>query len=303
MARTEIPIVVIDALDGHAIEDAEVTVLDRPSEVVSTVYAAETGSATLTQPLLTDSQGRTTAWVNRGRYILSVEPPGGGTPIIIEYYDSATAEDGSVDAAWLGTNAVTTIKIADGAVTTAKIATGAVTESRLAAGAVTSPKIADGAVTNDKIATGAVDANKLATDSVSTIKIQNASVTEEKLAFSLDLVPDLTYAHTILGSNVNVNNNNWVTLLNVSLTLGNYLFIANGAVTGTAPGGTTFRLIWANQPFIPKSTVQKVEEGGGGTPTTTIAGVATGISSVQLQVRGDSDAKGTDTWLTAIRIG
>lgn len=72
-----------------------------------------------------------------------------------------TPADGSVTAAKIATNAVTTAKIIDGAVTTAKIA----------AGAIDTTEIADGAVTQAKIATGAVDTAELVDGSVTQAKI------------------------------------------------------------------------------------------------------------------------------------
>lgn len=83
----------------------------------------------------------------------------------------ALATLGTVGAAQIDSNAVTTAKIADANVTSAKIADGNVTSAKIADGNVTSAKIADANVTTSKIA----DAN------VTTAKIADANVTLAKL--------------------------------------------------------------------------------------------------------------------------
>jgi hypothetical protein len=72
--------------------------------------------------------------------------------------------------------------IADGTVTAAKLASDAVTTAKIAALAVTAAKLASDAVTTAKILDANVTAAKLASDAVTTVKILDANVTQAKLA-------------------------------------------------------------------------------------------------------------------------
>ena len=66
---------------------------------------------------------------------------------------STSVPDGSISAAKLAPNAVTTTRIADGVVTTAKLADNAVMASKLSANAVTAGKINDGAINSTSLFT------------------------------------------------------------------------------------------------------------------------------------------------------
>lgn len=188
MARTEIPLVVFDPTTGDLLENAEVTVIDRIDDVtLATVYTAETGVGTETQPLTSDAQGRVAGWLDRGQYRFDVEPPGGGAVFVTESFDSATAEDGSIDDTWLASDSVTEAKILDGAVTTDKIDDDAVTTAKILNANVTEGKIATGAVTNTKIGTGAVDANKLASNAVTSAKILDGEITNADISTTAEI--------------------------------------------------------------------------------------------------------------------
>lgn len=95
---------------------------------------------------------------------------------------SASIADGSVTAAKLASNAVTTAKILDGSVTTAKIVSGAVDAASLATDAVTSTKIRDGNVTEAKLASNAVTQAKMADSSVGAAELVANAVTTAKMA-------------------------------------------------------------------------------------------------------------------------
>lgn len=99
MARTEIPIVVIDPATGNAVTSANVTVVNRATSANATIYAGETGSTTVANPRVTDSNGRLTGWVERGGYRLDIT--GSGLTAYSKSWDSAPATDASVDTAWL----------------------------------------------------------------------------------------------------------------------------------------------------------------------------------------------------------
>ena len=189
MARTEIPLVILDPTDASYVNSAEVTIQTRPSGGSATVWDAETGGSPITQPLSSDAQGRVTGWLDRGRYQAVIEYPDTSTTTV--YFDSTPGEDGAITAAWLGTGAVTTTKIGDDAVTQDKIADNAVGDVQLSANSVSSGKIQDGAVTGNKIPTDAVDATKLKDDavtdsnrSVTADHIRNSAVTTDKIATS-----------------------------------------------------------------------------------------------------------------------
>ncbi len=99
--------------------------------------------------------------------------------------------DGTVSSGELGSNAVTSDKIAALAVVAGKIAGGAVDDTKLADSAVTlakiangavgSTKLADSAVTTAKIAGSAIDSTKLADNAVTMAKITDGAVTGTKI--------------------------------------------------------------------------------------------------------------------------
>lgn len=70
MARVEVTDTVIDTR-GNAMHGVSVQVNTRAG-AAATVYAAETGSTTLTNPLTTDSAGRIEGWLDEGSYNLVV---------------------------------------------------------------------------------------------------------------------------------------------------------------------------------------------------------------------------------------
>lgn len=98
MARTEIPIVVIDPATGNAVSGASVTVVNRATSSNATIYAGETGGTTAANPRTTDANGRLTGWVERGPYRLDIT--GSSLTSYSKNWDSAPAADGSVDSAW-----------------------------------------------------------------------------------------------------------------------------------------------------------------------------------------------------------
>ncbi len=165
---------------------AEVTVTDRGTATESTLYTTETGGTVATQPLITDDQGRITAWAPRGRY--QIEYTVDALPITIEYYDSVPGDDGAVDEDFLAANSVTETKIATNAVTSSELADDAVDSGAIQDNAVTNLKINDGAVTVNKIGPDAVDASKLRDDpsvdgnrAVTTNHIRDNAVTAAKI--------------------------------------------------------------------------------------------------------------------------
>ncbi len=120
MARTEIPLIVLDPATGNAVVGASVAVKDRVTGSPSTVYAAETGATTVTNPRTTDAYGRVAGWIERGSYQFDIS--GTGLVSYTEYYESSPGGDGTIDTNWITSGAVTTAKLADEAVTADKTA-------------------------------------------------------------------------------------------------------------------------------------------------------------------------------------
>jgi hypothetical protein len=131
---------------------------------------------------------------------------GAALAIANESVDSDAYVDGSIDAAHIASNAVTTVKINADAVTAAKIAddaldsehytdgsidaahlaSNAVTTVKINADAVTAAKIADDALDSEHYTDGSIDAAHLASSSVTTAKINDDAVTLAKLAGGTD---------------------------------------------------------------------------------------------------------------------
>lgn len=105
MARVEIPTVVLDPATGSAIAGASVELRNRTTGNLSTVYLAETGSTTVTNPRVTDAYGRVNGWVERGPYQLEVS--GSGLTTYIEYLDAVPASQGTSVSATAPTQAAT----------------------------------------------------------------------------------------------------------------------------------------------------------------------------------------------------
>ena len=105
MARVEIPTVVLDPATGSAIAGASVEVRNRTTGNLSTVYLAETGSTTVTNPRVTDAYGRVNGWVERGPYQLEIS--GSGLTTYIEYLDAVPASQGTNVSATQPTQAAT----------------------------------------------------------------------------------------------------------------------------------------------------------------------------------------------------
>lgn len=103
MARVAVPITVL-TLTGDAKPSASVTVKIRATNTNAVLYAAETGAATVSNPLTTDANGRVTAWVERGAYRADVT--GSGITGYSENFDGAPAGDGTVDGTWLAATAL-----------------------------------------------------------------------------------------------------------------------------------------------------------------------------------------------------
>lgn len=156
--RTEIPIVVVNSL-GVPVNGAQVQINGRVGGA-ATVYAFETGAATLLNPLATDAFGRVAGWVERGAYDAVIS--GTGLQAYTEQFESVPARDGAIDTAWLADSAVTAAKLAPGAatpaansITAAMLQDNVISLAKMADLSVGTSELIDAAVTQAKLAAGA----------------------------------------------------------------------------------------------------------------------------------------------------
>jgi hypothetical protein len=75
MARAEIPFVVSNSA-GASVAGATVTVSRRDGSTNFSVYASESGTTTLPNPITTGASGRIDAWLEEGSYNLEINGPG-----------------------------------------------------------------------------------------------------------------------------------------------------------------------------------------------------------------------------------
>jgi hypothetical protein len=140
--RTPLGVVVLSPA-GYPQEGAQVTV-NRRSGGAATVYESDSDMDVLTQPLVTDENGRAPGWLNRGSYVAHIIHPSFAP--YNESLDASPAQDATVSADWMGAGAV----VAD------KIGVAAADGSRLASQAVDGPNLVDEAVTSAKIPLGVI---------------------------------------------------------------------------------------------------------------------------------------------------
>jgi hypothetical protein len=139
MARGEIPLAVtrtVATVSGAsapiAIAGASVNINTRAAAPTpATIYADETGSTTLANPLITTADGRIDGWLDEGSYNLTISGSGITTytqPLDIVSGKSILAIPGDR----LVANSVVTVALAAGAVTGPKIADGTINPLKLA---------------------------------------------------------------------------------------------------------------------------------------------------------------------------
>lgn len=84
---------------GNVVTGASVTIYNRASGLMPTIYSGETGTGTQSNPMTVDAFGRVTGWVDRGEYLAKVQGTG-----IVTYtipLDAAPAGDRDIDTAWV----------------------------------------------------------------------------------------------------------------------------------------------------------------------------------------------------------
>jgi len=135
--------------------------------------------------------------------------------------DTAAIADGAVTAAKLS-GTLAAASIADDAVTTAKIVDDAVTSAKLAANAVDAAALADNAVDSGAIASSAVIEAKIASNAVTVTKIADGTITPAKLNTS-----NLDRSLNVASGNLGINNT--IT----AATRSGITYNAQGLITGT----------------------------------------------------------------------
>lgn len=101
MARSPVYVEVKDSA-GNAVAGATVRVKKRSDGTNATVFQAETGPTTITNPMTADSLGRALGWCDRGAY--NVDISGTGITLYTVPVDPAPAADRAVDDVWLPAN-------------------------------------------------------------------------------------------------------------------------------------------------------------------------------------------------------
>jgi hypothetical protein len=98
MARAPFTIEVKDVA-GNAVFGASVNITQRVGGAAATLYSGETGPTTVSNPLVTDTQGRVSSWVERGAYTATVS--GSGITTYAVPFDAAPGANRTIDATWL----------------------------------------------------------------------------------------------------------------------------------------------------------------------------------------------------------
>lgn len=133
MARVELLATVDKIVTSNLqpVSGASVQVNVRATGTPAIVYAGETGGTTVSNPLITDANGRVNGWIDEGSYVLGVSGSG-----ITSYNQPYEAVRGSIQLAFPGdrivTNTLPGASIVDASVVAAKIANAAVLGKHLA---------------------------------------------------------------------------------------------------------------------------------------------------------------------------
>lgn len=148
MARGQVNYLVLKS-DGAATPSASAQINIRGGGS-ATVYAAETGGGTVSNPVISDSEGRLAAWLDEGSYDITITTA--GVPVVSRGVEIIKGGASFAEA--------------DGSITTSKIVDSAVVGAKLASNAVQTAIITDTQVTADKLA----DAAKLGLTDSSTVR-------------------------------------------------------------------------------------------------------------------------------------
>ena len=201
--------------------------------------------------------------------------------------DTAAIADGAVTAAKLS-GTLAAASIADDAVTTAKILDDAVTSAKLAANAVDAAALADNAVDSGAIASSAVVEAKIAANAVTVTKIADGTITPAKLNTS-----NLDRSLNVASGNLGINN------VITAATRSGISYNAQGLITGTVA------LAAGDLPVATTSAVGGVSiaSAGGlavtGAGALSIAATTTGATATKVTFNNFGQITGTATLAAA----
>jgi hypothetical protein len=137
MARVELLVTVDKIVTSNLqpVSGGSVQVNVRATGTPATVYAAETGGTTVSNPLVTDANGRVNGWVDEGSYVLGISGSG-----ITSYNQPYEAVRGSVQTAFPGDRLVVNSMPGD------RILADSIPNTKLAAAAVLGKHLAPSAL-------------------------------------------------------------------------------------------------------------------------------------------------------------
>lgn len=238
MARVEIPLVV-QSTDVNG----KVVFVSGASALVSirgggtaTVYQAETGGTTLSNPLTTDANGRVEGWVDRGAYDVYVT--GGGLQAYTHRFEAAPGSPGSIDSAWFSDGTITSAKISDNAVIASKIPDSSIAAGKLVDSTITTAKIGASQITTALLNDLAVTTGKLNGSAVTTEKIADGAITGPKMSGPFDVnVITVTYGagQTLKYAQIHATTNGDNTIISAVsgkvFRVISYVLVASAAIT------------------------------------------------------------------------
>lgn len=132
MARVELLVTVDKIVTSNLqpVSGASVLVKLRSTGNPVTVYAADTGGTTVSNPLVTDANGRVNGWVDEASLVLTIS--GSGITTYNQPYEAINAQEFvTINGARISAGTVPTAALAANAVDTTKLATGAVASRHL----------------------------------------------------------------------------------------------------------------------------------------------------------------------------
>lgn len=137
MARVELLCTVDKIVSSNLqpVSGASVLVKLRSTGTPVTVYAGETGGATVSNPLVTDAEGRVNGWVDEGSLVLTIS--GSGITSYNQPYEAARADQlVAIDGARVVAGSMPGTAITNASIPDTKLAVGAVTNRHLAESAL-----------------------------------------------------------------------------------------------------------------------------------------------------------------------
>lgn len=137
MARVELLVTVDKIVSSNLqpVSGASVLVKLRSTGNPVTVYAAETGGTTVSNPLVTDANGRVNGWVDEASLVLTIS--GSGITTYNQPYEASRADElVTINGARISTGTVNGSAITDNTIGSAKLSSGAVLGRHLSEGAL-----------------------------------------------------------------------------------------------------------------------------------------------------------------------